>query len=342
MLKSRFFLCQGKGGQAACTCRTPDRQYTRLTFRLGRLPLPVDAVAGAGNAYYHTTLTDQGAEWQIPPIDPDDLWLVLAHPTGEVLAWHSPDGDWRLGMGQAICTLYTEQNVSRQTAPLVQFAPPIEGVSDEAAEHEVRAMDDATPAMEVTAPDTDEGTPPPRPNRDDGCDAKPGDTPDESEVSSEPRTDHVATVAPPCKQAANPPIDGETEPVKTAESAIEEHAALGETEPYAAADTDSEPPCTSDEPAQEIPLDVVPEAYRDYFEQCPPCRELDSLIRPSRFVTVRQEDFAYVLGVLTDSDGTPTHLCYGVAGTADRPLADGEYLPLDANRGYWLIYHPLT
>ena len=81
----------------------------------------------------------------------------------------------------------------------------------------------------------------------------------------------------------------------------------------------------------------VPDSYRPYFEQYPPCLPLARAVPDGRWVEVTQEDCRYVLGVLYTTDGVPTHLCYGVAGSPDRPLRDGHWVET-AEGGYWLVY----
>lgn len=84
----------------------------------------------------------------------------------------------------------------------------------------------------------------------------------------------------------------------------------------------------------------VPPQYALYFRAFPPCPALQEALPGSRFITVHQQDVVYVLGVLYNSEGAPTHLCYGVPGVRDCPLRDGEWVPTDDN-GYWLIYTAL-
>lgn len=80
------------------------------------------------------------------------------------------------------------------------------------------------------------------------------------------------------------------------------------------------------------------------FDSYPPYAPLMQHIEGSRWVSVGEsEDDAYLLGLLHDSAGTPTHLVYGVRGQRNRPFTeDAEWLPEgEEGEGYWLVYHNL-
>ena len=86
---------------------------------------------------------------------------------------------------------------------------------------------------------------------------------------------------------------------------------------------------------------TIPPQYAAYFDACPPCDALQQVFADSRFVTVSQDDAVYVLGLLYNGQGQPTHLCYGVPGTRDCPLRDAQWISTAGDKGYWLLYNAL-
>lgn len=98
---------------------------------------------------------------------------------------------------------------------------------------------------------------------------------------------------------------------------------------------------TVQETDAEDDLAIVPPSYREAFRYGTPCEALQQQLPGSRFVVVQQEELAYVMGLLYDSEHRPTHFCYGVPGERDRPLQEGEWVEIEGDRGYWLIYTPL-
>ncbi len=85
----------------------------------------------------------------------------------------------------------------------------------------------------------------------------------------------------------------------------------------------------------------------DYLlENYPPCEKLNLAYPDSRWVEVKEEDCAYVVGVLYNESGVTT-VCYGIEGEfSKKPRKEGyEWLPLDVNKweeeGFWIIYQQI-
>ena len=85
----------------------------------------------------------------------------------------------------------------------------------------------------------------------------------------------------------------------------------------------------------------------DYLlENYPPCEKLNLAYPDSRWVEVKEEDCAYVVGVLYNESGVTT-VCYGIEGEfSKKPTKEGyEWLPLDVNKweeeGFWIIYQQI-
>ena len=85
----------------------------------------------------------------------------------------------------------------------------------------------------------------------------------------------------------------------------------------------------------------------DYLlENYPPCEKLNLAYPDSRWVEVKEEDCAYVVGVLYNESGVTT-VCYGIEGEfGKKPTKEGyEWLPLDVNKweeeGFWIIYQQI-
>ena len=85
----------------------------------------------------------------------------------------------------------------------------------------------------------------------------------------------------------------------------------------------------------------------DYLlENYPPCEKLNVAYPDSRWVEVKEEDCAYVVGVLYNESGVTT-VCYGIEGEfSKKPTKEGyEWLPLDVNKweeeGFWIIYQQI-
>ena len=85
----------------------------------------------------------------------------------------------------------------------------------------------------------------------------------------------------------------------------------------------------------------------DYLlENYPPCEKLNLAYPDSRWVEVKEEDCAYVVGVLYNESGVTT-VCYGIEGEfSKKPMKEGyEWLPLDVNKweeeGFWIIYQQI-
>ena len=85
----------------------------------------------------------------------------------------------------------------------------------------------------------------------------------------------------------------------------------------------------------------------DYLlENYPPCEKLNVAYPDSRWVEVKEEDCAYVVGVLYNESGETT-VCYGIEGEfGKKPTKEGyEWLPLDVNKweeeGFWIIYQQI-
>ena len=85
----------------------------------------------------------------------------------------------------------------------------------------------------------------------------------------------------------------------------------------------------------------------DYLlENYPPCEKLNIAYPDSRWVEVKEEDCAYVVGVLYNESGVTT-VCYGIEGEfSKKPTKEGyEWLPLDVNKweeeGFWIIYQQI-
>ena len=85
----------------------------------------------------------------------------------------------------------------------------------------------------------------------------------------------------------------------------------------------------------------------DYLlENYPPCEKLNVAYPDSRWVEVKEEDCAYVVGVLYNESGVTT-VCYGIEGEfSKKPMKEGyEWLPLDVNKweeeGFWIIYQQI-
>ena len=85
----------------------------------------------------------------------------------------------------------------------------------------------------------------------------------------------------------------------------------------------------------------------DYLlENYPPCEKLNVAYPDSRWVEVKEEDCAYVVGVLYNESGVTT-VCYGIEGEfGKKPTKEGyEWLPLDVNKweeeGFWIIYQQI-
>ena len=85
----------------------------------------------------------------------------------------------------------------------------------------------------------------------------------------------------------------------------------------------------------------------DYLlENYPPCEKLNVAYPDSRWVEVKEEDCAYVVGVLYNESGVTT-VCYGIEGEfGKKPRKEGyEWLPLDVNKweeeGFWIIYQQI-
>ena len=85
----------------------------------------------------------------------------------------------------------------------------------------------------------------------------------------------------------------------------------------------------------------------DYLlENYPPCEKLNVAYPDSRWIEVKEEDCAYVVGVLYNESGVTT-VCYGIEGEfGKKPTKEGyEWLPLDVNKweeeGFWIIYQQI-
>ena len=96
--------------------------------------------------------------------------------------------------------------------------------------------------------------------------------------------------------------------------------------------------------------DVIFEGLGDrldfLLENYPPCEKLNVAYPDSRWVEVKEEDCAYVVGVLYNESGVTT-VCYGIEGEfSKKPTKEGyEWLPLDVNKweeeGFWIIYQQI-
>lgn len=83
-----------------------------------------------------------------------------------------------------------------------------------------------------------------------------------------------------------------------------------------------------------------------YLGEHPLYQPLMQRIDGSRWVRIDDDDAWYVVGLLYDSNNTPTHACYGVYGSYDVPLCpQAEWLPQSVDdwhgQGYWIIYQQL-
>ena len=75
--------------------------------------------------------------------------------------------------------------------------------------------------------------------------------------------------------------------------------------------------------------------------------EMNLLIPGSKWVRIREDDVAYIMGIIYDEDGTPMYLCYGFPEPwSENPPENlegySQWIPLDCahphDQGYWVIY----
>lgn len=121
---------------------------------------------------------------------------------------------------------------------------------------------------------------------------------------------------------------------------------LEQTPPQETVSEENKPeePTTMEE-AQEETVLAQPALAEDalaFLGEHPAYTPLEALMPASHWVQVEQEECPYYLGVLFDSDGAPTHLCYGVRGERTRPFAaQAEWLGENDAEGYWIVYNAL-
>ena len=157
------------------------------------------------------------------------------------------------------------------------------------------------------------------------------DTPiaaDDTVTSMEEKTDTADTAIAP-EEAATMASEPEKASVDLADMGVTEVLADSDAEPLSGTRADA--------------LAARLGEFLSRMARYPAFAPLTDAIEGSRWVEAPPEEGGYLLGVLYDSTPAPTHLCYGVRGTRDRPFAaDAEWL--DAERegeGYWIVYQQL-
>lgn len=71
--------------------------------------------------------------------------------------------------------------------------------------------------------------------------------------------------------------------------------------------------------------------------------ELELLCNGSKWIIETNKEKDFSLGVLFDSDGTPTHVCYAHKGVkSDPPEFTAEWLSDNDDKGYWVVYEEIN
>ena len=88
-------------------------------------------------------------------------------------------------------------------------------------------------------------------------------------------------------------------------------------------------------------------SFLKMLEENPEEEEMNLLIPGSKWVRIREDDVAYIMGIIYDEDGTPMYLCYGFPEPwSENPPENlegySQWIPLDCahphDQGYWVIY----
>ena len=301
MLEYVTLIAKGALGRAACRCVLREGVGCNWSAHLFDVALPCVAVVGDAERHYTHDMQESKDAWNTPRLA-GEIWIAFCDHTGKVLAWASRAGRWQPNMGMVLCALF-DKPATLSAESQVPVPDPVAQSEQEKAEQEEPNVEDAGKEGIATPSDRGEGAP------------KEGDV--APDLGTNDPHDDTATLA-----------ESETS------------AAMAKPKDIAKA---AEPACAQEGKKGNPPADPyvdnrpVPESYRPYFEQYPPCLPLAHLAPDGRWVEVTQEDCRFVLGVLYTSEGVPTHLCYGVEGTPDRPLRDGHWVETETG-GYWLVY----
>ena len=322
MLYRSLLLLKGDG-HAVLKCKTQPHVETRVGYDLRDLPLGGTLLVGDGTSSRSCTPLETRGEWVLEPMAPDTLWAAyLSEREGRCLAWGAADGRWHEYVAAAIYA-YHEERVSRVENTSPEEETPSSAPTD-------------TPSEETPSPSVDLAS----------FGVVEIRTEESRTIDAVREEDPIAPAewesAPSSGEAISESAGPIPEASETTTEAVEAAPGVGETMASVTEEAAATSPDTDRQPMFSAEVEDLMAAFDAY----PPYTPLMTAIAGSRWVEVREEGGAYLLGVLYDSTPLPTHLVYGVRGWRDRPFSpEAEWLPLgeaeDPNEGYWLIYHNL-
>lgn len=319
-------------GRAALKCTTQPHVGTRIGCTLYDLPAGGRLLVGDGENLQHTHLAEKRTEWRLPPLEAEALWGAYLDQSGKVLAKGSADGVWRDYMTQAVHAFLAQSMAERESSAQEGTTQEPDGEEGQ-TQPDVRqnaTPDDAAASLASCGQDTEITDSPLRHIVSIATDDL-LDLPLPTQVADSPSPEAT-------ERDANGAEDTDGTPLQTTAQEAGTNAPVGTEEATPTLQPVGEE-TTDSAPLNDADIEGVLQFMQDYPSYQPLCR----LIEGSRWVLVQEGDSAYLLGLLYDSTPAPTHLCYGVIGTRNRPFRpDAEWLDDPEGKdgdGYWIVYN---